>query len=244
VSGRAARSLALVFAHPDDETFATGATLARYAHAGATCALFTATDGDAGKSSDIPVRSREELAAIRRNELYAAARHLGAGHVVARGHPDQGLAALDPDTLIGDVVTFLRAVQPHVVITFGPEGAPTGHPDHRAISRAATAAFFLAALPTEFPDAGPPHRAARLYYATYRPPRPGPRAFRLGLPPTARIDARPWNARKREAFLLHATQRMHQPAFEELAFGDEEWFTLASGVPQPDDTVDDLMQGL
>lgn len=238
------RRLAAVFSHPDDETFATGATLARYAQAGVEVTLLCATDGGAGKSSDVPVASAEELAAIRRNELYAAARHLGVRDVTACGHPDKGLSSLDADVLVSDVVRFLRRVQPDIVITFGPEGGPTGHPDHRAISRAATTAFFLAALPTECVGEGQPHRAARLYYTTYRQPRPGARLQRLGLPPTARLDARPWERWKREAFMLHATQRMHHATFEEIALTDEEWFALASGMPQEGDVVNDLFEGL
>ncbi|MBA3889964.1 MAG: PIG-L family deacetylase [Gemmatimonadaceae bacterium] len=244
MSAHRGRRLALVFAHPDDETYAMGASIARYAHAGVHIALFCATDGAAGKSSDVPVNSQEELAAIRRNELHAAARHLGIRDLTACGHPDTGLTALDPDVLIGDIVRFLRRVQPEVVVTFGPEGAPTGHPDHRAISRAATAAFFLAALPTEYEGSGLPHRAARLYYTTFLPPKPGARLQRLGLPPTARLDARPWERRKREAFMLHATQRVHQATFEELAMTEEEWFALASGVGQGEDVVGDLLEGL
>ena len=244
MSAHAGRRLALVFAHPDDETFAVGATVARYAHEGVHIALFCATDGNAGSSSSVPVSSPEELATIRRNELLSAARHLGIRDVVTAGHPDKGLAALDPEALTGDIVAFLRHAQPDVVITFGPEGAPTGHPDHRALSRAATAAFFLAALPTEFPQAGTPHRAARLYYATFYPPKPDAELQRVGLPPTARLDARPWLPRKREAFLVHATQRVHQPRFEELAATDEEWYTLASGIPQLDDVTRDLFEGL
>lgn len=238
------RRIAAVFAHPDDETFATGATFASYAKAGVEIALFCATDGAAGKSSGVPVGSQEELGAIRRNELHAAARHLGIRDVTAAGHPDQGLAGIDADVLIGQVVGFLRRVQPDIVVTFGPEGAPTGHVDHRAISRAATAAFFLAALPTEFEGSGQPHRAARLFYTTFYPPRRGARLQRVGLPPTARLDARPWNERKREAFMLHATQRVHQDTFEEIALTNEEWFALASGIPQPEDVIDDLFDGI
>lgn len=238
------RRLAAVFAHPDDETFATGATLARYARSGVEVALFCATDGGAGRSSDVPVSSPEDLAAIRRNELHAAARHLGIRDVTACGHGDKALATMDADVLVGDIVRFLRRVQPDVVVTFGPEGAPTGHADHRAISRAATAAFFLAALPTEYEGTGRPHRAARLFYTTYYPPKPGARLQRLGLPATARLDARPWERWKREAFQLHATQRVHQAIFEEIAVTEEEWFALASGTAQPDDVIGDLFDGL
>jgi LmbE family N-acetylglucosaminyl deacetylase len=51
------RTLAAVFAHPDDETFATGGALAKYAKTGTRVALYSATDGDAGRSSGIPVGS-------------------------------------------------------------------------------------------------------------------------------------------------------------------------------------------
>lgn len=244
MSRLAGRRLAFVFAHPDDETFAVGATIARYAHEGVHVSLFCATDGSAGKSSDVPVSSVEELGTLRRNELHIAASVLGIRDVFTPGHADKGLAALDPEALVGDVVAFLRETRPDVVVTFGPEGAPTGHPDHRAISRATSAAFFLAALPTEFPERGQPHRAARLYYATYRPPAPDAELQRLGLPPTARLDARPWLARKREAFRAHVTQRMHEHRFESLAVADEEWFTLASGTPQLEEPCDDLFENL
>jgi len=243
MSALAGRRLALVLAHPDDETFGMGATVAHCAHEGVDVSLFCATDGDAGKSS-VPVTSPAELAMLRRNELISAAHLLGIREIVTKGHPDKGLSALDPEQLVGDVVAFLRAMQPDVVITFGPEGAPTGHPDHRAISRATTMAFFLAALPTEYPDAGAPHRAARLYYATFAPPKPGAELQRLGLPPTVRIDARAWNERKREAFQAHVTQSLHRARFEEIAMTDEEWFTLASGVPQVDEVAGDLFEGI
>ena len=88
--------------------------------------------------------------------------------MTACGHPDKGLSAMDADVLIGDIVRFLRRVQPDVVITFGPEGAPTGHADHRAISRAATAAFFLAALPSEFEGAGQPQDMKALVHLVNR----------------------------------------------------------------------------
>ena len=60
------RTIAVVFSHPDDETFATGGTLAKYASEGARIVLYCATNGDAGKTSGIPVSSREELGALRR----------------------------------------------------------------------------------------------------------------------------------------------------------------------------------
>lgn len=237
------RSLALVFAHPDDETFATGGTLARYAAAGVPWDLFCATDGDAGKSS-VPVASREELGALRRNELWLAARQLGVRDVACAGHPDGALGGVDFDRLAGEIVAFLRRVRPAVVLTFGPEGAPTGHRDHKAISRAATAAFFLSGVRTAYPDAGAAHAPRRLYYVTWPTPAPGAELQLEGLPAAAVIDVRDFLPAKREAFLLHATQRQHEARFTELGMTETERYALASGAAQPRAVVEDLFEGL
>ena len=79
--------LTAVFAHPDDETFATGGTIARYASEGVRCSLYCATDGDAGRSSGIPVSSPAELGALRRAELRAACDVLGIRTLVSGSHP-------------------------------------------------------------------------------------------------------------------------------------------------------------
>jgi len=102
------RSLTAVFAHPDDETFATGGTLAKYAEQGVRCSLYSATDGDAGRSSGIPVSSREELGRIRRAELIEACTLLGIGAIDHGGHPDGALSAADPEVVIGQIVLGSR----------------------------------------------------------------------------------------------------------------------------------------
>lgn len=242
------RALAAVLAHPDDETFACGAALARYAAEGVRCDLLCATDGDAGRSSDVRVGSREELGRLRRAELHDAARGLGVQRVHTLGLPDGALGAGDQDALVGEVVRFLRETRPQVVVTFGPEGAPNAHRDHRAISRAATAAFFLAGLPTAFAeqlDGGlVPHAPRRLYYASWEPPTPESTVRHHAVPLTARLDARPWNDAKRAAFELHRTQHTLREKFEALAMTDHEAFALAAGEPQPASIVGDLFAGL
>jgi LmbE family N-acetylglucosaminyl deacetylase len=250
------RSLAAVFAHPDDETFSIAGTVATLADAGVACSLFCATDGDAGRSSAVPVSSREELGRLRRAELLAAARIIGFDSVVAAGYPDGALGGVDGDELVGRVVRFLRERRPSVVVTFGPEGAPNTHADHRVISRAATAAFFLAALPTAYPDqltgdgALTTHAAARLYYVSWDPPAPGEtvglaaKPAPYGVAATARLDVRAGLARKRDAFIAHATQRDHVAEFEKLALRPEELYALACGTPQPSALVTDLFAGL
>lgn len=234
-----------VFAHPDDETFVVGGTIPRYARAGVACQLYCATDGDAGRSSGVRTASRAELGAFRRRELLAAARLLGFDDVRMPGHPDGAVGAMDTDLLVEEIVEFLREHRPAIVITFGPEGGPNTHRDHRAISRAATAAYFLAGVRTAYPDqALAPHAAARLFYQSWPTPSAGAELTAESLSATARIDITPFHALKRAAFGEHLTQQEHRQRFEQLTMTDAEWFTLAAGVPQPRPLIEDLFEGL
>ena len=239
--------LTAVFAHPDDETFATGGTIARYSAGGVRCSLYCATDGDAGQSSGIPVSSRAELGALRRDELLAACRILGVARVATGGHPDGALQSVDPDRVIGEIVALLREERPDVVVTFGPEGAPTQHRDHKVISRLATAAFHLAGTATAYPEqlarGLTPHRAGRLCFATWRPPARDAALPTQGQPIDVAVPVRDWLPRKIEAFEAHRTQQQHRPHFEELALTDEELYFVASGTPVAAG-ADDLFAGL
>jgi len=231
------RRLTALFAHPDDETFAIGGTLARYSGDGVRCSLYCATDGDAGQSSGIPVSSPAELGALRQAELKAACALLGVSAIELGGHPDGALDSVDPDVVIGEMVRLLRRERPDVVITFGPEGAPTQHRDHRAISRLATAAVLLADTTTAFPEqlaeGLAPHRAERLCYVTWPTPAPGAELATEGQPTHIAVPVRDWLDRKVAAFDAHRTQRQHRAHFERLALGDTECFFVASGKPAP-----------
>src|SRR3712207_9369064 len=68
---RAPRILA-VFAHPDDETFCAGGTLAMYAEQGAELMVISATRGDAGQIHDSSAATRGTLGLIREQELRRA----------------------------------------------------------------------------------------------------------------------------------------------------------------------------
>jgi LmbE family N-acetylglucosaminyl deacetylase len=52
------KRILLLLAHPDDETFGPGGTIARYADEGADVYLATATRGEAGMLGDPPVTDR------------------------------------------------------------------------------------------------------------------------------------------------------------------------------------------
>lgn len=235
---RGRRALTAIFAHPDDETYATGATIARYAAEGVRCSLYCATDGDAGKTSGIPMSSPGELGRLRREELRAASGILGIDAIVYGGHGDGQLSVADPDAVIAEIVHLLRTERPDVVVTFGPEGAPTQHRDHKAISRLATSAFLLAgtnAFGDQLENGVMPFRAARLCYVTWPAPRAGALYQAEGQPAHVRVEAGAWNALKMKAFLAHRSQRQHQDNFERYALTDSEWYSVAIGTPAPPD---------
>jgi LmbE family N-acetylglucosaminyl deacetylase len=242
------RRIAVVFAHPDDETFCTGGTIAKYCSEGIATDLFCATNGDAGKTSGVPVSSREELARIRQDELRNAARVLGIESIELAGYTDGTLHELEPTKLIGDVVAFLRRTKPTIVIGFGPEGAPTGHRDHRAMSRVVTAAFFLSGLKTAYPEqvesGFQPHRADRLYYHAWKYPHKDPRLKLESVPATVAIDNKPWLDRKLSAFKEHKTQQYAYELFVNDVLLDYEYYAFAAGTPQPNAMDDDLFSGL
>lgn len=242
------RVLSGIYAHPDDETFSGGGTYAKYSAAGVRCTLYCATDGDAGKTSGVAVSSRAELGALRRKELDAARKILGIATVDYPGHPDGGLLKENDDEIVAEIVRHIRREKSQVLITFGPEGAPNTHPDHRVISRCATAAFLLAGNENVFAEqikSGlAPHAPSRLFYVTW--PVPGPNAVlkMKGIPATARIDVRAFRAIEEKAWKAHKSQQDLQQRFEETAATDDELFAFAMGVPQPAETVDDLFAGL
>lgn len=160
--------LLAVLAHPDDESLGFGGTLARYAREGIETYLVTATRGEAGrfgslgKSGD-PV----EVGRVREAELRAAAHVLGIHEVTILGYPDGAVDQVPEGIAIGAIVSHIRRIQPHVIITFGPDGG-YGHPDHIAISQFTTAAALCAADCEYRPDGEPrfvsvPHRLPKLY---------------------------------------------------------------------------------
>jgi LmbE family N-acetylglucosaminyl deacetylase len=162
----------LVFAHPDDAEFLCGGTIARWVQEGTEVAYVCATDGSAGWNG--PDRSREEIAAIREEELREAADVLGVTEVSFLGYPD---GALEPHLDLRKAVTReVRRTRPDVVVTFDPSKRWYGrsyinHPDHRAIGDAVLAVVVCDA-PTrpQFPElleeGLEPHEIPEVWLAT------------------------------------------------------------------------------
>ncbi|GAA4855902.1 hypothetical protein GCM10023310_38770 [Paenibacillus vulneris] len=146
-----------VFAHPDDESFAAGGTIAKARHFGYEVSLICATSGCKGKSGAFQFSCREELAKHREEELKKACSLLGVNQLILYRHKDGFLMELDTGLLANQICDTLLELKPQVVITFPPDGV-TGHPDHIAISRATEKAVMLAEAHYP-PDASP-----QLYY--------------------------------------------------------------------------------
>ena len=161
-------SLLAVFAHPGDETWGPGATLAMYAQQGVEVTLVCATRGEDSPWGASPSESSPGLGETRVQELAAACNSLGIRRWAVLDYPDGALAGNNARALEKDIARWIREVQPQAVITHHPEGA-AGHPDHDALSRAATRAYLGAARPRYFPeqlkDGLTPWQPGDLYYS-------------------------------------------------------------------------------
>lgn len=260
-----------VFAHPDDEAFGTGGTLARYAAEGCDVYLATATRGEAGQIALPALATPASLPAVRERELRCACQIYGIHPPIFLDYVDGQLAIVHQGQAVGKLVKIIRQLRPQVMITFGPEGI-YGHYDHLAVHRWATAAYDLAADPDCFPerDDCQPHQVSKLYHRAMSremldgwSPEGRPAAVMMdGVPfpfvgyPTSEIntviDIGDYVEQKRQGILCHATQvgddsRYATAPDEVLAdrWFRQETFRLArSTVGWPDGVEDDLFFGL
>lgn len=147
-------NILVILAHPDDESFICGGTLARYAALGHTVTLVCATRGEMGRRLGIPpIANRETLPVLRESELRAACAALGIRDLRFLGLRDKTLDYYNPAELAGLLLPVIRELKPSVLITFHEQ--VSGHADHNAIGRAATLAW---------KNAGQP---GRLYYVLW-----------------------------------------------------------------------------
>lgn len=168
-------SLLSILAHPDDESFGSGGTYARYAAEGVDVHICIATDGAAGSVAKGHEDAHDKLAQVREIELEEAVKVLGgtlhrldyrdsgmAGSA-SNQHPDAFVNA-DKKEAIGRIVRLIRQIQPTIVITHDETGGYF-HPDHIQCWALVTPAFIAAADPDQYPEFGlAPWSAERLYY--------------------------------------------------------------------------------
>jgi len=172
------KTLIFVGAHPDDETFGMGGTLAKYALEGVNVIYACATRGEVGSADEEHLRGYASPGDMRWAELTAAARELGLAEVIHLGYRDSGMpgsednkhpeatVAAPVDEVVARVVEVFRRVKPQVVVTFDPIGGYR-HPDHIAIHNATVRAFHASGDPAYRPDLGPTHQPQKLYYQVF-----------------------------------------------------------------------------
>jgi LmbE family N-acetylglucosaminyl deacetylase len=146
------KRLLVAVAHPDDETFGMGGTMARCTEEGWQVTVVCATRGEVGEISDPALATPETLGSVREQELRDACRVLGVDDVRFLDYRDSGmegtaenadpraLCNADPERVVNDFAKVIRDTRPAVVLTWDPSGG-YGHPDHRAVHLHATKAF-------------------------------------------------------------------------------------------------------
>jgi LmbE family N-acetylglucosaminyl deacetylase len=171
------RVLLAVLAHPDDETFGMGGTLALYAQQGVEVHLICATRGEVGSMDPKLMEGCTSIGERRESELRCAAGLLGLAGVHFLGYRDSGmagtqdnfhpqaLAAQEVEQVAQKVAHHIRQLRPQVVVTIDPIGGYK-HPDHIAVHRATLRAYALAADPN-FADGLPPFLPQKLYYTIF-----------------------------------------------------------------------------
>ncbi len=186
-----------VHAHPDDESMATGGTIARLVAEGVRVDLVTCTDGAEGEIHDPsldPEEARPRLAQIRAEELACSIAALGSGavHHHVLGYRDSGMIGTDanehPESFWqADVeeatrrlLEIVRAARPAAIVSYDENGN-YGHPDHINAARIAREAYDA--------SAGESWAVSRFYEIAFV----RERWFELMVAMKARGIALPWN---------------------------------------------------
>ncbi|GAB4343367.1 MAG: hypothetical protein Kow0037_31450 [Calditrichia bacterium] len=126
-----------IFAHPDDESYGPGGSLAKWSHTGHTVGLITFTRGEAGSLGISKTITPVQLAETRYRELVAAAKVLKLQLLEVGSFPDKGVSALTDLQVNHFLQPHLQRFQHDVLLTFHANGI-SGHPDHIAVHRQVT----------------------------------------------------------------------------------------------------------
>lgn len=242
--------LLCITAHPDDEAGGFGGTLLHYAQRGVETYVLCMTPGQAATHRG-GAKSDDELAQTRRQEFAASCKMLRITNGTVLDYPDGKLDRQDFYSAVGDLTRRVREIRPHVVITMGPEGSVTAHPDHSMVSIFGTMAFHWAGRTNRFADqlqAGlAPHRPQKLYFGTamfaLRDRQPA------SMPPASAVIelGKEGLEAKIAAFKCHKSQAPLFPLFEQTmrGRGSQELFHLAAtAAPRKTEMEMDLFAGV
>lgn len=234
-----ARLLA-IFAHPDDETFRVGGSLALLARRGVRVWVLCATRGEAG----VPGMAPEQAGQVRQAELACACGTLGIEPPRFLDYRDNTLSQINREQAIEQVVRTVRELRPQVLLTWPPDGV-SGHPDHVAVSRWTGEAFQRAAETTEYPQHQSKGLSSHAVAVLYHIAVPHSLTARLGMTHlhtvpdqevTLTVDVSAVWERKLAAIRCHRTQTGSSPILDaskdrQRLFLGTEHFQLAATRP-------------
>jgi LmbE family N-acetylglucosaminyl deacetylase len=255
-------TLVCFHAHPDDESIATGGTMAQAAADGHRVVLVCATKGEHGEVAEGFLDEGETLGERRVKETHASADVLGVVAVEFLGYVDSGMMGTPENDLPGSfwsadveeaaarLAEVLRGEQADVLTVYDANGN-YGHPDHIQVHRVGIRAAELAGVERVYESTvnrdEMKRRIAELQAsgllddAPEGEGPPDPDEMDLGVAEellTTRVDVTGWLEQKRASMRAHASQIAEQSFF--LAMPDEafsgafgvEWY-IRHGAPTP-----------
>ncbi len=123
------KNIVCVFAHPDDEAFGPGGTIAKFAKK-SNVYILCATKGEAGQNS---LKEKRKLGEIRADELKRSAKILGVKKVYFLRFEDGTLSNNQYHKLASKIRSKLLKLKPEIVLTYEPHGV-SGHIDHITVA--------------------------------------------------------------------------------------------------------------
>jgi len=265
------RTLVFFHAHPDDESIATGGTMAKLAAAGHRVVLVVATRGENGEVADGFLAPGEALWERRVVETAASAEILGVSRVEFLGYLDSGMIGTPENDVAGSfwqadveeaarqLASILVEEQADVVTAYDENGV-YGHPDHIQVHRVGLRAAQLAGTPKAYMSTanrdhirrGMEQAAASGVEMPDMPEdMPDLSDLQIGVTEdriTTALDVRDQVDVKRRSMAAHASQISETSFFLAMppdmfadAFGWE-WYILDGAAPDTEET--DLLEGL
>ena len=146
------KTLLVILAHPDDESFGSGGTLSKYAHENVAVHYVCGTRGESGTVDADKLNGFQNVAELRTSELMCASKELGLAGVHFLGYRDSGMVGSDDNQLneslhaapLDDVaqriIGFIDQLKPDVIVTHDQYGG-YGHPDHIKLHLATVRAY-------------------------------------------------------------------------------------------------------
>ncbi len=146
------KKLVAIFAHPDDESFGIGSTLARYSHEGVSTWYLCGTHGESGTVDPEYMQGYTDVAELRAHELECASHELGLAGVQYLNYRDSGMLGSDDnrhpsslfaaatDDVARRIIAHIEKLQPDTIITHDQFGG-YGHPDHIKLHLATIRAY-------------------------------------------------------------------------------------------------------